>query len=483
MAVIRSNNPSDWTLVDRISIAEVEAPGAITDTGSYVAFLVGRFERGPVDEIVRVTSAQHFKDVFGGYGVDFDGYQAVVNKKWSGLHVVRVSNDSMAASTKTLQATGAYGLEDSIVLTANSVGAWGDQLKVAVLAASDTSLVSGFAVRVRFYDADGDLADEELFDNIADIDSLPEDGESLYVNFAASVGATLSPDVISDQDLAGGSEGSFVDTDYVGSISDHRGLFVLRSRKELAIVVCGKASAVINAGVKATVDAMQNAVGIISGLTDMSVTNAIADVPTYRLDRVVYCFPYVKTYIDGALTTVLANSFVAAALTRLAAHLDIAGGSKADSFAEVIGLSKVLEESDYEVLNKAGILAMEQDDLFGHFVRNGVNTNLDVAKLMIFRRRMTDKLTKDIAQRLEFWRGKINSEKNRLAIKGEMDAYLEQKVLFEEIEDYSVDVEKLNTVTSLANGELHIELLVKLFSSLRYIVLHATVGERVVVSE
>lgn len=483
MSVIRSTNPSDWTAVDRVSIAEVEAPGAITDTGSYVAFLVGRFERGPVNVITRVTSAQHFQDLFGGFGANFDGYKAAVNKKWSGLHVVRVSNSTLQAAAFTLQATGGYGLEDSVVATASSGGDWGNRLKVAVLDASDTSLSVGFALRVRLYDADDVLQDEELLDNIVDIDHLPADGDSKYVNFAQAISATLSPDVVADQDLLGGNEGTFADTDYVGSTSDHRGLFLLRSRKELAIVLAGKVSATINAGVKATVNSMQNAVGVIANPADVAVASAVSDVATYRLDRIVYAFPYVKTYINGVLTTVPAHSFLAAALTRLAPHLDVAGGSKAENFAEIAGLSKVLEEDDYVDLNRAGILGFEQDDLFGFFVRNGVNTNLDVAKLMIFRRRETDKLTKDIAQRLEFWRGKPNSERNRLAIKAEVDSYLSQKVLLEEIEDFSTDVESLNTESSLANGELHIKLLVKLFSSLRYIVLHATIGERVVVTE
>lgn len=489
MALIRSNNPQEWVAVDRVSINETTPPGAITDTGNnYVGFVVGVFERGPVDVVTLVTSSQDFIDKFGGYGSGtYDGYNAVSGKKWGGaLYVVRISNsgqDSAVLSLYDAQTTPTKSVE----CEASSPGLWGNRLRVQAYACSDTTLTNGFALEVTLLASDlVTTQDQEYIDNIVDIDNLPADGTSKYVNFSKASGATTKPDTsASVQALTGGLDGSFTDADYIGAVGDERGLYLLRARKELGIVVAGSVTQTVSTGVKATVAAAQNLIGVVASPTDASVTQVLTDVTSNRntAGRIIHSYPYVTKYINGSNQNVPGHSDLAAALTRLAAYRDIAGGSNADLFAEILGLSKTLVETDYETLNPKGVCVFEQDDVFGITVRNGVNTSMNSAYQMIFRRRMTDLLTKSIGNRLQFWLGRVNSARNRLAIKAEIENYLRQKVTLEEIEDYLVDVESLNSASSLANGELHIRLQIKLFSSMRFIVLHAEVGERVTVNE
>lgn len=487
MAISRSTNPLDWLLVDRVSVAEVSPPGAITGAGfNYVGFVVGIFERGPVDQVTLVTSQQDFRDKFGGYGDGSnDGYNAVVGKTWGNqLYVVRISNGTQDTSAVTLQDEASTPV-DSVDVTAKNPGAWGDRLRVQAFEPTDSSLSNGFALQVKLLEDDLTTVEaQEYFDNIVDIDSLPADTASKYVNFAKASGATARPDPTDgEQSLTGGDDGTFADSDYVGAVGDVRGLFVLRSRTELGIVVAGSVSDTVNAGVKATVNDAQNMIGVVASGTDADVSTVITDVVDNRDTggRIVHAYPRVQKLLGGVNQFVPAHSDIAAALTRLAPHRDIAGALNASLFSEITALSQSLTEGDYEVLNANGVLGLEQSDIHGIKVRNGVNTSLDSAKLTISRRRMTDYLTKVIANRLEFWLGRVNKQSNRIVLKGEIESFLEQLVRLEQIDDFLVDVESLNSESSLANGELHIKLQVKLFASMRFIILHAEVGERVVV--
>ena len=100
---------------------------------------------------------------------------------------------------------------------------------------------------------------------------------------------------------------------------------------------------------------------------------------------------------------------------------------------------------------------------------------------MVFRRRMSDKLTSEVAAGLKPYQNKPNTEDNQADALGAVTRYLQDFKDKKRIKNFVVDGDSMNTSTSLANGEFHILMMVQLYSSMRYIVLHAQVGETVLI--
>ena len=87
MSVYRTNNPLEYALVDGIVIDEKASPPSIKSSGTGVAMLLGRFERGP-DEVVSIPTTDVLYQTFGSK--DFGGLRQLYNKKFSQLKIKRV---------------------------------------------------------------------------------------------------------------------------------------------------------------------------------------------------------------------------------------------------------------------------------------------------------------------------------------------------------------------------------------------------------
>jgi len=114
------------------------------------------------------------------------------------------------------------------------------------------------------------------------------------------------------------------------------------------------------------------------------------------------------------------------------------------------------------------------------------------SKVMVLRRRMADFLTNSAAKFLKNYQNAVNSKQNRNLVKGAflqfIDSLERDGILPKDSEVSSglaklVDVNSLNTDASIAAGFFKILWKQRIFSSMRYIVLQAEIGESVVVTE
>jgi len=105
---------------------------------------------------------------------------------------------------------------------------------------------------------------------------------------------------------------------------------------------------------------------------------------------------------------------------------------------------------------------------------------------------MTDYLTNSAARFLKNYQNAVNSSENRLAVKAAIETFVQQnqqnRILPTDSDLRSgratlVDVESLNTDSTIAAGFFYILWKQRIYSSMRYIVLKAQIGTSVVVTE
>ena len=143
----------------------------------------------------------------------------------------------------------------------------------------------------------------------------------------------------------------------------------------------------------------------------------------------------------------------------------------------------------------AGVSAFEFDPDIGFKIKSGVVTQIaNSSKVMVFRRRMADFLTNSMGRFLKLYQNKENSKANRDAVNGAIRnfdrTYSEgpQKIMPNDAEVNTgkallVDTESLNTDLSIGEGKFFIKYKRRIYSSMRFIVLIAEIGETVVVTE
>jgi len=209
--------------------------------------------------------------------------------------------------------------------------------------------------------------------------------------------------------------------------------------------------------------------------------------------RLVYAFPWVYTTIGGVSTEVSPASFYAALLSQIAPNIDPAYAANTQYLSGIESLSLDLQRSDYITLAAAGISAFEIDADIGPKVKSGVVTQIvNSSKIMVFRRRMADYLVQSLAKFLKNYENAPNSADARTQAGGGITAFnrlLETSGMVPKDSEVQggkasiVDTNSLNTDDSIALGYFKILYRRRIYSSMRYIVLQAEIGESVVVTE
>ena len=485
-APIRSQNPLDWIAVDGLSIDELTAPGRVKGSPQGIIGIVGEFQKGPLNTVTPIGSAKEFTDTFGAYGsVGYKGYKALLGKRFGGLRIVRVTNGTQAAGTLALVDAAAAVV---VTLTALSKGVWGNSIQAKVTAATDEE-ATHWDLTLSYSEANSPSKVEVYKNILTKADAVSRiNAKSSLVSAAAGASAIRAVNVAFTA-LASGSDGTFADSDYVGSTSSVVGLRKLEANKEVNLVFCPeKSGSTINAGLLAHAvnpDITARMVAMC-GPSGNTAAQGITDVADYRGDRGIYGWPWVYNYIPelDANGLTAPTSWIASVFSQLGPHVDLATIDSVALLAGVKGLEfDDITRSTYISLADAGIAAFEYDSDYGYKLRSGLTTSTDTALVMIFRRRMTDYILGAIATRGKRYQNKINRPEERRAYTAEVRAWLEGLKTTGLIEGYLVDPDSMNTADTIAAGEFHLLCKVKLFGSMRYIVIHGEIGEAVIIQE
>jgi hypothetical protein len=480
MGIFRSTNPTDWNAVDGIIIAESAPAPNISGVSANIALLCGQFERGDT----ALTEVGSIGELFELYGKNdlMGGNLAIKNKRFGRLKIARVV--AAAAAKASLACSSASTVR--ITFTAKWKGAYGNSITVTVAAGS----TQGSKYTIHDGNPGAVLADE-VYDNVLITSAISSGVFAGSKLVDVSVQSTAAePSAAAATPLAAGSDGAVADTDYQTAI----GLTEVEASGN--VLFLDSYNTTRNGYLKTSMSNTQDKMCVICGPAGQSRATALTDVANYRdVDgRIIYAFPWLVTNINGVNTTVNPASFYASLLSQIAPNIDPAYAANAQYLAGVVGLEiPSLSRADYIALMAGGISAFENDSDIGIKIKSGVVTQIaDTSKLMVFRRRMADYLTASIAKFLKNYQNAPNSKENRTAVKAAILSFIqrgEQEGLLPKDSDVKsgvaklVDTESLNTDSSIALGYFKILYKQRIFSSMRFIVLQAQIGESVVVTE
>jgi hypothetical protein len=474
MGIFRTNDPTQYDDIDGIIIDETAPPPSISGVAANIAILVAQFERGP-EGLVEVTSDPELKELYGG--ATSSGMKQLKNKRFGRLKISRAVASDAAASTLSHDA--------KVQFDALYKGAYGDNLSVVVEA--------GTAQGSKYIFNDGNpkaQVVQEIYDNLLIDEITPATfaGSKLMKVTVLDAGSG-EPAALAETNLASGSDGTLADTDYETAIG------YLAVEKAGNVVFLDEYNATRNGYLKTHAADTQDKMVIVCGAPGDDRATAIADVVNYRDadGRIIYSWPYVNTTIDGAQELVPPASFYASVISQTSPHIAPSYTQNTQYLSGITSLEYEESRNGYIALDAAGISAMELDRDVGFLIKNAVVTQIiNSSKITVLRRRMADFLTNSIGFYLKAYQNDVNSREKRDEVKSSIvafdDGLILEKILpgAQDVKGGSprlVDTESENTDESIAQGKFIILYKRRIFSSMRYIVLKAEIGESVVVTE
>lgn len=479
MGIFRTNDPTQYNQVDGIVIDESAPPPSITGLPTNVVIMVGQFQRGPAT-LTDVGSTGFLNE---NYGVStYSGNQALKNKKFGRLRLIRVVASDAVLATKTFQ----HSAENIIAFSAKQgKGLYGNSITVAISAGTNT----GKKYIIKDTSAKAVLP-TETYDNVTVatvVSSAVFAGSKLVT--AAVIAVDNEPDNIAATPLALGSDGTVVDTDYQAAIALAE---VEQSGNLIGVDVY---NATRSGYLKVHVANTEDKMCVVCGPQVQDAATAEADAANFRDadGRIIYAYPWVETSLDGVLTMTQPASWALSLISQIAPNIDPAFVDNTQFLAGVTNLQYQLTRTDYINLRAAGICAFEFDSDIGFKIKSGVTTQIvNSSKVPILRRRMADFLTNSIGKGLKAYQNGINGKQQRTSAKGMISAFVtrneQQGVLPKDSDVKSgkaklIDTESLNTDDSVGNGFFYILYKQRIFSSMEFIVLKAEIGTTVVVTE
>jgi hypothetical protein len=480
-SIYRTNNPNEYAEVDGIVIDEKAPPAGVQSVGSGTVILVGQFQRGP-QVLKPVGSTNELYETFGKS--DYQGDKELRNKRFSSLKIIRVIASDAAKGAKTFQDAGGSPA-DRVTFTAKHKGLYGNLIKITIEAGS----VSGKKYTVQDLNTDASTYfPTEVYDNVAIADVVTKLAGSKLVDVTL-VSAGAEPANVAATALVGGSDGTIADTDYENALAlaeaDGAGNFVFFD-------VYNQTR---NSYLKIHVGLTQDKMCICAELEDDTVSENETDVALLRdVDgRVIYASNWIETVINGSKVYTSPASWLASILSQTSPHVDPASSENSQFLYGVTGVKKNLSRTDFKRLMAAGVCSFEFDNDIGFKVRSGVVTQIaNSSKLMIFRRRMADWITGSLGKFLKVYQNNVNSADKRTACVGAMKSWDGQQEILgilpkdSEVEGGKAkiyDGKTLNSNDSIAQGKFFIKVKRRIYSSMRFIVLIAEIGESVVVTE
>lgn len=479
MSIFRTNNPLQYDEVDGIVIDEQAPAPQVQGVGTGVAILVGQFQRGNTN-LTRVSSMQSLHEEYGKSS--YLGNIQLKNKAFSVLKVIRVI---AADAVKALITFESAGEVDIIRFTAKHPGLYGNKIKVTIEAGSD----SGKKYTIQDTNDDAVLS-SEVYDNLAIA--------AVAAAFAASPSKLVDVSVLATSAepanaaataLATGTDGTLADTDYEDAIA--------KAAVEGAgnVLFLDEYNSTRNSYLKAHAAETQDKMVVCAGAEGESVASAVTAVATLRdtQGRIIYAYNWVGTLINGVEDYTSPAAWIASIISQTAPNVDPAYAGNTQYLFGVTSLKSLLTRDEYIQLKEAGISSFEQDLDIGFKLKSGIVTQIaDSSKLTVLRRRMADYLTNSIGRFLKVYQNDVNSEPKRVAVQAAIKSFIKLQenlgILPRDKEVTGgraslVDIKSENTNETIAAGKFIILYKQRIYSSMRFIVLKAEIGESVVVTE
>lgn len=486
MPVFFTSNPSDFTALPGLYVQEVNPPGFISGVGLATLGVFGQTLRGPVDTPVEIGSPARFTEVFGDRGrfgstVEVNGVRRfLMNKQWSTYFVVRAAAAAAVAATRSFNQTATPVLR----VDASSVGAWGNDLTVDIVAAT-SAISTQFDLIVTYR---GGTTRFTNFD-------ISGSNDNLVTVVGTDVGRLVTltklasgrPDNIAAAGLTGvaGSDGVIADTDYTAT---GRALDKIKAYPGVAIVApADRMTAAVKAAVTTAAAASSDRVFLIwNGNHAETQANVDTDAATYRGERVIYAqnSPFTFDFDIAAEVQTEPHAWMAAILANTDVNVDPIDRDNQKFLASITRLTNDgLTRAELIAHKNAGVCSLTKDD--GFTFSDGVVNFLTSGRTRITRRRSVDFLILSQVGRLKFFVGKENTLGQRISLGSEIIAFFTdlRDVQKRIVENFAVDQASQNTAASRAQGIEVVLEQVKLIGHILSLVLKVQAGETVTITE
>lgn len=475
-----------------VNVLEDSPPGGVRGVGTNIVATVALLPWGPVDTVTELTSLGEFFDTFCplAFGVH-DSYvacKAYINKTFPNVFkVVRISPTGQAAASKTYQDTTPT---NSVTVTAKYPGVVGNSITVAWSAnavdatARDATVAIGSNYSV-------------LYKNVAKIVSsalVVTDPGDPFVTFTKHASGVAVPAVAAASALTSGADGTAAAGDYSTALDLYASASVAWDVGFIA-EPDGSLIDTINTACEALVVTHKRGMWVLATPDGQSYSAAKTYVADYRDERLIYPWPRVLTPnafdTDRDPVEVNGNSFAAVATATVAPEDSPGGAPGVDALSGIVGLETEATIIQLNDLNDNGITPFFMSDAFDGrcIMHNGVTTTLTTGRTKIFRRRMTDYVTRSVANFLERFTGrKLDISLSRRVLgpvtgpeASQVRQFLQELQDKNRIREWALDEFSGNTQTNINQGTWILLLTVGLYSVQEKIILRALIGETVTV--
>lgn len=485
--IYRSNNPTEFDDVDGIIVNETAPAPRIEGVAANIAILVGQFQRGPVNELIEVSSIGELHEIYGKS--DFSGNFELKNKRFGRLRIIRVLPGSAAKATVTLDDVTPA---DSIVLTAKYYGAYGNSLQYKV----ENGTTSGKKYTFRDNNS-GSVLPDEVYDNVSAIGKTAQQLLEIFGNSKImDVTPPGSPAVAEPVNvstftaLTSGAAGTAVAGDYEDAIA------VAEQEGAGNVLWCDQYSDAIRLALKAHLLLAPDKIVVMANDSvndDQSAAETEVALNRDSEGAIIYAFNPIETVINGVKQWTSPAAWVASIISNTSPHIDPAYSANVRWTTGGLRVKYPMTRANLISAKEKGIAAFEDVQNLGIKLRSGVVTQIvNSSKQTILRRRMAYFYPDSIARFLVNYQNAPNTQANRTLVKGGIvafdDGLIQDGIVPSDAEVLDgkarlIDTEVLNTNDSIAAGFFKILIKRRIYSSMRFIVLQVEIGESVVVTE
>lgn len=410
--------------------------------------IVGTAAKGPIDEVILLSSLAEAKAIFGESDdwVGGENHELTLIRSLdliyrNGGRTVYAVRTGLHGTSNKAFAKASYnvklGTTSLLTLDAASSGSWGNEIKLVITAPKDPVVPTAKTTVVLSY---GFVQETYEISNAGEL-SKQINAKSRLVKASSPTTANQDkvPDAIAEGLLTGGKNGAEATaTDYAQSLA------LLENQEVNLVLLAGQGitaddrsmASVLEGHLKMTSEIKRERIGIIgSGFDDGqdSFDDAIAHNLTN--DRLLFVTPGVIVTTNGQKNR-LSGGYLAATIAGLISSLAVQA-SPTNKVLAIEGLTAEFNSSQLEKLVQNRVLAIEKRN--GFRVVKGITTH-DAAWQQITTRRIVDYAIYGVRSGCDPYIGKLNNDRVRGAMKATLDGFLTRMVDNEALVSYQLEV-------------------------------------------
>ena len=388
--------------------------------------IVGTASKGPINEVVLLSSFSEAKEIFGEADEWQDGskdeltlvraLEYIYRNGGRAVYAVRTTDpNSCKVATITDAAVG------DLTFNAKTPGTWGNDLRIEVRKEG-----SDMIVEIRYRETK-----ERYKDGTDLIEKINK--SSLLVSASVTGNQSTTKVTTTPLSLTSGHNGEAATNEHYAT-----SLQLLEEPDVNIVLLAGQDASKVDMNtvllghINSTKEIKRERIGL-TGCDDSNDSDSIITQKTFAEDRIIFVGPGLHLS-NGAK---LPGAYTAAAVAGLLASLPVQA-SPTNKTINIPGLIKKFNSANLERLVQNRVLAVEYRD--GYRIVKGITTSSNSAWHQITTRRIVDYAIRGVRSGCNPYIGKLNNERVRNALKATIDSFLTRMVNDEALTSYELTV-------------------------------------------